>query len=305
MSEQSPTNNNSNLWKSRTFLTWFIVLVFIGLVGYGLFFWSAGQNERLAGQVHDQEQRIDLLQKNQQATGRLIETDGDVLLMGKYKESIESYKSLLDQLPDSLRAVVQLRIEQIEEMLSDRTESDGPDPKELMIKKYRNDISMLKGNNDSLQSAIVSQSAALNAEIESLRGELSKKQKTLERKEKIEVITFNSTNDAKIHYLGEVENGKANGGGVGIWSTGSVYRGDWKDNRRHGQGTFEWADGEVYEGNFIDGRREGQGKYYWPSGERYEGEWVNNRRNGQGTLFDMDGNVRYKGKWKDDKPVEK
>lgn len=305
MSNQSAQNDTSKLWKNKAFLTWFIVLSFIGLVGYGLFFWSAGQNEHLAREVNSQNQRIDQLEDHVQTMGQLIKTDGNVMLKGQYQAALESYRGLSEQMPDSLRAVVQLRIAQIEDLLRDRTNSEDQDAKELMLNRYRKDISILEKKTDSLQSAIVSQSAALNSEITSLKGDIAKKEKAIERQENVEVISFQSTNDAQVHYLGEVENGKANGGGIGIWSTGSIYRGDWKDNRRHGQGTFEWADGEIYEGTFIDGRREGQGKYYWPSGERYEGNWVNNRRNGQGTLFDMDGNVRYKGKWKDDKPVEK
>jgi hypothetical protein len=303
----NPTNHtkNSSLWKNKAFLTWFIVLVFIGLVGYGLFFWSAAENERFARDSSTRSQQIEKMESSLQSIGRLIEIDGRVIMMGEYEEALASYRSLSDELPDTLQAVVQLRISQIEEMLTERPTDEGPDPKELILNKYRKDIAALEEKTDSLQSAMISQSAVLNTEITALRSEIDKKEKALQKKEKVEVITFNSTTDAKIHYLGEVENGKANGGGIGIWSTGSVYRGDWKNNLRHGQGTYEWADGEVYEGTFVEGRREGQGKYYWPSGERYEGQWVNNRRNGEGTLFDIDGNVRYKGKWKDDKPAEK
>lgn len=305
MSNPPNDHNTSSLWKNKTFLTWFIVLVVIGLLGYGLFFWSDGENERITNEAKDQNQHIEELENHIQIIGQLIKTDGEVILIGEYDEALESYRVLMEQLPDSLRPDIQLRINQINELLSDRSHDDAPDPKELLLNRYRKDITALEEKTDSLQSAIVSQSAVLNEEISALRNDVAQKEKALQRKSKIEVISFNSTNDAKIHYLGEVENGKANGGGVGIWSTGSVYRGDWKNNLRHGQGTFEWADGEIYEGTFVEGRREGQGKYYWPSGERYEGEWVNNRRNGEGTLFDMDGNVRYEGQWKDDKPVEK
>lgn len=305
MSNSPKNTDTASLWKNKAFLTWFAVLVFIGLLGYGLFFWSAGENERMARKAHDQNQLIQKLENHLQLIVQLIETDGDVILVGEYDEALESYRVLMEQLPDSLRPDVQMRINQIKELLGDRSTDDAPDPKELLLNRYRKDIAALEEKTDSLQSAIVSQSAALNKEISALRKDVAQKEKALQRKSNLEVISFKSTNDAKIHYLGEVENGKANGGGVGIWSTGSVYRGDWKNNLRHGQGTFEWADGEIYEGTFVEGRREGQGKYYWPSGERYEGEWVNNRRKGEGTLFDMDGNVRYKGKWKDDKPIEK
>lgn len=300
-SNQSP----SKLWKNRSFLAWFFTLLLIGLTGFGLFFWSAGQNEKLTREVHQLEMQFSENQQHINIIGQLVEADGKVILEGDYSAALSQYEILTDQVPDSLQSALKGRINEIEGIIGNRQSDHGPDQREMQINRYRKDIDLLKQQKDSLQSALIAQSAALNEKIEELNTQLAKKQKTIQQKERIEVISFQSVNGEKIQYLGEVENGKANGGGVGIWSTGSVYRGDWKNNRRHGQGTFEWADGEVYKGTFVEGRREGQGKYYWPSGERYEGEWVNNRRNGEGTLFDMDGNVRYEGKWKDDKPVEK
>lgn len=305
MSDQPSQNNTSKLWKNKSFLVWFIVLSFIGLVGYGLFFWSAGQNEQLTNQIQQHESRIDQLKEQHEILMVLTETDGQVILKGEYAEALDFYQSLRNRIDDSLRISIDARISEMKDILQNRSNDNGPDPKEMMLNRYRKNIKELEFQTDSLQMAMQVQKTSLSQEIENLNSDLARKERALEKKERIEVISFPSINDAKVQYLGEVENGKANGGGVGIWSTGSVYRGDWKNNRRHGQGTFEWADGEVYEGTFVEGRREGQGKYYWPSGERYEGEWVNNRRNGHGKLFDMDGNIRYEGEWKEDKPVEK
>lgn len=144
---------------------------------------------------------------------------------------------------------------------------------------------------------------AVKSGLERQEAKLAKAQRELALKEKVKVISFAGQKGATVHYLGEVIDGQANGGGIGIWTTGSVYRGEWRNNLRHGKGSFQWKDGERYEGNYVDGKREGEGTYYWPSGERYEGQWVADQRTGQGTLFDLDGNVRYKGEWLNDVPA--
>jgi hypothetical protein len=141
------------------------------------------------------------------------------------------------------------------------------------------------------------------ADRRALEQQVVEKDRQLARKEKIRVITFNSITGKKIHYLGEVEDGKASGNGIGIWANGSLYRGGWRNNMRHGEGEFEWPDGDKYVGEFANGQIEGEGTYYWKSGERYEGTFTKNRRNGSGTLFDQDGNIKFKGQWKDDKPL--
>lgn len=119
------------------------------------------------------------------------------------------------------------------------------------------------------------------------------------------IITFKSKNGTKIFYIGDIEDNKANGKGTGIYATsGSMYVGEWQNNLKHGFGQYEWADGVKYEGNYSKDLRKGFGKYFWPSGERYEGEWDNDKRNGYGTLYDINGNVRFKGDWINDKPVK-
>jgi uncharacterized coiled-coil protein SlyX len=156
-------------------------------------------------------------------------------------------------------------------------------------------LNLLVGNLTDVENTWQTNRAALEQQI-------AEKDRQLTRKEKIRVITFNSITGKKIHYLGEVEDGKANGNGIGIWANGSLYRGGWRNNMRHGEGEFEWPDGDKYAGEFANGQIEGEGTYYWKSGERYEGTFTNNRRNGSGILFDQDGNIKFKGQWKDDKP---
>ena len=146
---------------------------------------------------------------------------------------------------------------------------------------------------------------SLSNQITDLKEQLIQNKKISAGKDNIQVISFKGVRGNKIHYIGEVKDNKANGNGIGIWVTGSVYKGEWKNNIRHGQGFHEWPDGEKFDGTYVDGKRKGFGKYYWPNGERYEGQWVDDKRNGKGILFDPDGNIRFEGNWADDKPLKK
>lgn len=155
---------------------------------------------------------------------------------------------------------------------------------------------------DSLTQANKVIQSNARRDFEALSAELDKLRNDLRKQERVKVISFPGQKGATVHYLGEVANGQANGGGIGIWTTGSVYRGDWRNNLRHGQGNFQWADGEKYIGAYVNGKREGMGVYLWPSGDKYDGEWKNDRRNGQGTLYDLDGRIVFSGLWVDDQP---
>jgi hypothetical protein len=157
---------------------------------------------------------------------------------------------------------------------------------------------------DSLIKIFKKDTNNLNQEIYLLNALVEKYKQQNQIKNKIQVLSFVSSKGHKVSYIGEVLDGKANGGGEGVWSTGSIYKGDWKNNLRHGKGKFEWIDGQVYEGDFKMGKKTGFGIYKWPSGERYEGYWNDDKRNGNGKLFDRDGNLKYDGMWEDDKPLK-
>ena len=202
----------------------------------------------------------------------------------KIKNRIKAFKKMQEELASDTLSIQQYKVR---------------------IRSRNRTIDQLKKQNDSLNDIVDDKLNQLEDENESLKSSVQKKQKALNRKENIQVITFKSSKGDEVHYLGEVKNGKANGGGTGIWRTGSIYRGQWKNNKRHGKGIFEWADGQKYEGDFKNDVRSGEGTYYWPSGERYEGEFKNNRREGEGTLYDPDGNVSFDGQWKNDEPVVK
>lgn len=235
----------------------------------------------------------------------LIVADGDVMINSELKRAQSVFEKKLDELPDSIKPIILERINLVRQLQYEiqSAPNTGKDENELL--RSRQIISMLKKENDSLISHSIETSNLLKTENEKLKSENAKLENALAKKDRLTVISFVSPKGEKVQYLGEIAGGKAQGGGVGIWPTGSIYRGEWVNNQRHGKGKFEWADGEIYEGNFVHDRREGKGTYKWPSGERYEGEWLNNQRHGYGILYDMDGNERYRGQWKHDVPVVK
>lgn len=236
----------------------------------------------------------------------LLEADMRLLEDEDYDRLSKELNAMSDSAPASAAAAahIKARIDYIDEVLADRKDGASDTARrDFRLAQLSNDLAQAKSIVDSLEALNSKVRSETAGELEKLGKRLSEKEKELKRKERVKVISFSGAKNAHIHYLGEVENGKANGGGIGIWTTGSIYRGEWQDNKRHGSGTFEWVDGEKYEGEYVNGTREGEGTYYWPSGERYEGEWSGDRRNGFGTLYDMDGNIRFEGQWKDDKPV--
>lgn len=117
-------------------------------------------------------------------------------------------------------------------------------------------------------------------------------------------LTFKSRQGNDVYFIGEIENGMANGRGVALLSSGSRYMGDWKDNRRHGVGEFHWSDGAYYEGEYEEGFRSGRGTYHFASGDVFVGEWDKDVRNGEGIFYNKEGDVVARGTWRDDELVE-
>ncbi|MEO0571666.1 MAG: hypothetical protein AAF039_08170 [Bacteroidota bacterium] len=149
----------------------------------------------------------------------------------------------------------------------------------------------------------VDQLDSLNFVLSKTKMQLAKMKRQLYQKSFGEYLTFTNNKGSQVHYVGQVEQGKASGYGVAILNTGSRYVGEWKNNERHGQGTFYWKDGEYYEGNYDGDKRNGQGTYFWPNGEKYIGQWKDDRRSGKGAFFGKDGKLMTKGIWEDDKMV--
>ena len=279
------------------------------LISLGLFFLSLMVIFLWPGRGNKSKTQAKLEQKLQEKSDKISELN-DILNAEShwlYDRNLEkAIRELKKIKPANESAQVEQRIDALVEIREElASDTMSLQQYKMQLTERNDEVKELKDQKDSIDETLNDQLSSVQNEKDSLLEVVQKKEKALKRKEDIKVISFKSTKGDQVHYLGEVENGKANGGGIGIWRTGSIYKGKWKNNKRHGEGTFEWADGQKYEGDFKNDVRTGKGTYYWPSGEMYEGEFRNNRREGQGTLYDPDGNVSFKGKWKDDKPLTK
>lgn len=165
---------------------------------------------------------------------------------------------------------------------------------------------------DSLSARLVSSKRSQQDILDSLSFALEKAQmrtkslsSQLANKTDTDYLKFATNEGIEVHFVGEADKGKANGKGVGLYTTGSRYEGEWQENLRHGEGVFYWPDGEYYIGSFVNGERSGQGKYYWPNGDMFTGEWKDDKRNGEGTFFAKDGKTVASGTWENNKLVER
>ncbi|MFN3952131.1 MAG: hypothetical protein ACK4KT_06995 [Thermaurantimonas sp.] len=141
-----------------------------------------------------------------------------------------------------------------------------------------------------------------NVEIELLRTELEQLRKKIQQVDhKTKEIVLTLPDNIKLRYIGELENNKPEGLGVGFYSTGGHYIGQWKDGQRHGQGEYVWSNGDIYRGEYVLDKRHGQGVYLYSNGYRYQGNWSNDLREGYGELLDDEGRILAKGNWKNNK----
>jgi len=247
---------------------------------------------------------IEVLKLWADAQKQLAFADSLFIVERDYSGAEELYLNMAELVdwPEELRQTAQTRAAQAKQMHIQMDEKRDIIYLEKIITQNVLKIDSLQKANTRLRSANADIDSIQNL-VDDLNNQLEIKNAELRKKGSVQVLSFKKDKNITVHYLGEIKNGKANGGGTGIWSTGSMYRGSWKDNNRHGEGTFEWVDGVKYTGTYKDDKRHGEGTYSWPSGERYEGDWKNDVREGYGILYDQDGNIRYKGNWQNDKPA--
>lgn len=281
------------------------LLLAVGLVALAFYHINVQNKEKLGKELAEEKlvlktKLIDSLSTLNNHRLSLLDAD-KYYLVGKYDSALMMYTHLLTETISDTSAI-QLRIQRIEEIKSN---------KDTLYQDYRtlryalNSVTLKRDSLllqlDSLTTKFSSQVDDKKDKIQQLEKQIAEQEEQLQRKDKLKVITFKNQQGNTIHYLGEVKNDMANGGGVGIFDTGGMYKGEWKDNMRHGKGVYTWKDGHKYEGEFVEGIRQGQGTYFWSSGEKYVGQWKDGKRNGEGTLFDKDNNISYQGKWADDK----
>ncbi|SMG40071.1 MORN repeat-containing protein [Marivirga sericea] len=247
-------------------------------------------------QLHNLEQQRVLYRQKSNAD--------ELFIAGRYEDAMDIYLSIADSIDNN--TFLKSRKETIAKFNYLRSELDSTQSmSSSQLSNMQRELDKKTVEIEATyQDKIDSISNELNNKIASLNKEIRQKEQKLQNKADLGRLTFYNANGTKISYFGEVQFGKANGEGVGHYSSNSVYDGDWKNNMKHGKGTYKWVDGHKYVGQYQNDKREGTGTYYWNTGEKYEGQWKNDKRNGQGTLYDKDGNVKLKGEWENDELVQ-
>jgi hypothetical protein len=77
----------------------------------------------------------------------------------------------------------------------------------------------------------------------------------------------------------------------------TTYTGSFKNGKYNGKGKYVVSSGDYYVGDFGDGYKSGYGEYYWSDGKVYKGQWKNDEFNGYGEFTDS--RSIFKGQWKD------
>ena len=226
---------------------------------------------------------------------KTVSSIDSLLMQGNYKKALSLSRDLKASGNMNIDPALNLRFKIAKDFieLSKRTS----------IAEAKKDNNKLLDSTKKLSGAIVNDTRT-QLELKQAKLEIKKLKNRLTRTSASDYITFKTSKGTSLHYVGNVENGKANGYGIAILETGSRYEGQWKDNLRHGQGKFYWNDGEDYEGEYRNDMREGFGIYHWGNGEKYVGEWKNDRRNGEGEFYNKRGKLKTKGIWEDDELVE-
>lgn len=237
---------------------------------------------------------------------------GDKSVLEKYLPLVnfadfsEIYEKRLEK--DSLNTQEKMAIQQ----KIDSVKIAEQNSKETYLKTYRDYVQSVEKLKflEELSKNLESEKIQTQLEKDSIVQTLKKNKDLMEllQNEKLDmmdILEIESKTSGKIYYLGAKKDGKAEGFGVGLWTSGGFYKGEWKNNQRHGKGYYKWKEGETYQGDFVEGKRTGYGKYVWKDGEYYEGYWLDNTRHGQGTMYYANGKVKYQGNWQKDKFIQK
>ncbi len=269
-----------------------------------------GANQFITLEKYKNEDTVpisDLIEVENQLAGatQLLEIDKDWIQNNDVKSALNKYSEFKSQNPDLFSDWVNSRIERLKD-LQGSSKDDELTKLNLrtQLREAEEKISSLSIQSDSLQLLASRKNQQFKRKADSLSKIINQQDLQLKRKEDVKVISFRNDNGNLIHYIGETRDGLANGPGIGIWNTGSIYRGEWINNKRNGEGEFVWDDGAKYKGEFKMGERSGEGTFYYVSGEKYIGEFKKGLRDGYGVLYDRDGNVSYEGNWANDKPKQ-
>lgn len=246
--------------------------------------------------LKSQKELIAQLQEELASQHTLLRTDS-LLVQGKYQDALATYRAQNTGEINDNSFGVGLRMAIAEKFLA--FEEDLAQQRAMLADSTSEVVTDLI--EDSPEK--IDQLDSLNFVLSKTKMQLLKLRRQLHEKSFGEYLTFTNAKGSQVHYVGKVQQGKANGHGIAILNTGSRYVGQWQNNERHGHGIFYWKDGEYYEGDYVNDKRNGQGTYYWPNGEKYVGQWKDDQRSGKGAFFDKDGNILTQGVWENDKMI--
>ncbi|WP_136465936.1 MORN repeat-containing protein [Flagellimonas onchidii] len=274
-----------------TYLLCLLLALTMGIT-VSLLFKTKGLQNDLQEQITTHERFSEQIALHQQ----LLDIDS-LLVDGNYQQALQSYREqdrLFKEISDSR---IGLRIALAEKMddMHRQIVTDSFQETEKSIDT--NQVHMVATPRE------IKQYDSISFALEKAKVQLSRMRRLVQQKSFGEYLTFTSSKGSQVHYVGQVKNGKAQGQGVAILSTGSRYEGEWKNNLRHGNGTFYWADGQSYEGEYSNDKRHGIGTYHWSNGEKFVGLWKDDQRTGEGTFYGKDGKVVASGIWEDDKLI--
>lgn len=276
-------------------------LVIVGCL-IAIFFISKRKNH-FKEEVDNKKAQLENLEQ-QSTLYRQKSTADELFIAGEYDDAMKIYLKIEDSIDD--KSFMKSRRATIERFNSLRSELDSTQnmSSSQMVNMEREMDKKITTVEEKYEKKIESLKNDFSKKITSLNNSIEQKDRQIQNQAELGRLTFYNANGTKIAYFGEVKFGKANGEGVGHYSSNSVYDGDWKNNMKHGKGTYKWVDGHKYVGEYQNDKREGQGTYFWNTGEKYQGQWENDKRNGQGTLYDKDGNVKLEGEWNEDELVQ-
>ncbi len=261
------------------------------------------KNTELEFDLHASQSRLTIIEKQLSLLNQKSTAD-ELFIRGNYDSALVIYNSIADSLEDNYfmeaRFATINRYKNLRTAL-DSTQSTGTYKMAQLERTMENEMERRAG---TFENQLDSIKDFYKSEIKEINLKLAETRNKLQEVPKIDRLTFFNRNGTRIIYFGEVSNGKADGNGVGHFSTFSFYDGEWKNNMRHGKGTYLWVDGHKYVGEYVNDKREGEGTYFWITGDRYEGNWKDDKRNGYGIMYDGDNQVKFKGDWKDGELVK-
>lgn len=275
----------------------------ITFAGFALFLVASGFGAYFYSKSNDLENEISALSNIEQpeidekSDSDQLNAIDEILVSGEYERALEILNAKLKGLPASEKQTILNKIELTEKLVQIT---------ELESRIVAQNKSVVKADTVSIKPKTmkIREYDSLTFALQKSNMKVKALQRQLTQKSFGQYISFRNSKGSEVYYVGQVRNGKANGMGVALLSTGSRYEGGWQNNMRHGDGKFYWTDGQRYEGSYAKDKREGEGTYYWPNGDRYEGQWKDDHRNGNGTFYDKDGKMVASGLWKNDKLTE-